>query len=849
MKTMRFLWISLVAVLVVCVGAFTWMTAYMSQQNEKAVGEIGEIYLDQMGKQIQLHFTSAVELYLSQVESIEWRTPAESVATSEEARNELVASIADLDFNYAALYSVDGESETLTGSATNIENKDAFLRAAAHDEDFATSALGSEGETLLLLGIAAHYPMSNGQTSQTLIVGLPIEDVSRTLSLDVSETQVYSHIITRDGSFVLSSSDIDESSYFTYLNDVADDENGELDTKLNQIKEAIAENRDISLTLSVDGEVINLYFAPLAHTDWYIVSVLPQGLISSPVSSLVNDRTAITLTACGLILLAVLVVFFVYFRMSRRQMEATEAARLEADSANMVKSRFLSSMSHDIRTPMNAIVGMAAIATAKMDNPQVVKDCLNKITLSSKHLLGLINDVLDMSKIESGKLSLNMAPVSLREVAEAIVGIVQGQAKAKNLYFDVFVEEVEVETIRCDGVRLNQVLLNLLSNALKFTPEGGSVSLTIAQTSSSRGAGWVSTSFVVHDTGIGMSKEFMERIFDSFSREDTSDVRRIEGTGLGMAITKSIVDEMGGTISIESTEGEGSTFTVVIDSECIASDQASLTLPGWTMLIVDDDEYLCKSAAHTLQEMDVIAEWTTSGSKALDLVSAHCDHQDAYRAVLIDWQMPSMDGIECARRIRQRIGNKAPILLISAYDWSEVEDEARAAGIDGFISKPLFASTLYDALSRFEEDPCQDQVNVDEEPEKPLDGFRILLAEDQELNWIVASELLHMQGATLDWAENGQVCVDRFAASREHYYDAILMDVQMPVMNGYEATRAIRSLAREDARTVPIIAMTADAFSEDAERSLMSGMDAHASKPIDVNELVRLLYEKTQKRA
>lgn len=356
------------------------------------------------------------------------------------------------------------------------------------------------------------------------------------------------------------------------------------------------------------------------------------------------------------------------------------------------------------------------------------------------------------------------------------------------------------------------------------------------------------TRFVVSDTGIGMSEAFMEHIFDSFSREDTIDVQRTEGTGLGMAITKSIVDEMAGTITVKSAEGLGSTFEVTIDSERIDEASEKPSLSGWTMLVVDDDEGLCQSAVNTLAELDVDADWTCSGAQALEMVSERDDTHDQYRAVLIDWQMPSMNGIECARRIRKHIGSDAPILLISAYDWSEVEDEARQAGIDGFISKPLFASTLYDTLSRFECAAVDEQVAVsDEDSPQPLLGVRILVAEDQELNWIVASELLSMQGAVLEWAENGQLCFERFQASEPYYYDAILMDVQMPIMDGYEATRAIRGLQRQDASTVPIIAMTADAFSEDAERSLESGMDAHASKPINVNELVRILREKMGK--
>ena len=569
---------------------------------------------------------------------------------------------------------------------------------------------------------------------------------------------------------------------------------------------------------------------------------MPYGALDEAVSSLGSQRAAITFVSCGILLAATLVVFFLYFRMSRRQLAAVEKAQREAERANRAKSEFLSNMSHDIRTPMNAIVGMTAIASANMDNREQVASCLRKISLSSKHLLGLINDVLDMSKIESGKLTLNLDAVCLRETVEGIASIIQPQVKSRKQSFDVFIQNIRRENVLCDGVRLNQVLLNLLSNALKFTPEGGRITMTVSQEDSARGEGFVRTHFIVQDTGIGMSEEFQKKIFDSFAREDSTRVQRTEGTGLGMAITKYIVDEMQGTITVASQRDKGSCFHVTLDLENAPDTEGEMRLPPWDMLVVDDDEPLCRSAADSLGEIGVRAEWALSGGQALALAQERRRQGRDYHVILLDWKLPGMDGIETARQLRRAIGDHVPILLISAYDWSDIEAPARQAGISGFMAKPLFKSTLYHGLLRF----AGDEPAQQEEPqEAALDftGIRILVAEDNELNWEIASELLSSYGFQLDWAENGRQCVDRFSASQPGDYALILMDLRMPVMNGYEATAAIRALDRPDSRSIPIIAMTADAFSEDIHRCLACGMNAHIAKPLDMRELLRLLQK------
>ena len=601
----------------------------------------------------------------------------------------------------------------------------------------------------------------------------------------------------------------------------------------------MSKNEIYSNVLEIGRDRSHVYCTSLPYSEWYLVMVMPYGQLSEMVTDLSSQWIWMVLGACGLILAALMLLFWKYFRLMHQQMVALEEARESAEHANKAKSEFLSNMSHDIRTPMNAIVGMTAIATANIDNPQQLQNCLKKIALSSKHLLGLINDVLDMSKIESGKMTLNMDQVSLREVMDSIVGIIQPQVKAKKQHFDVFIHDISTENVYCDSVRLNQVLLNFLSNAVKFTPEDGSIQVALYEEESPKGDKYVRIHLQVKDSGIGMSEEFQKKVFESFVREDNTRVHKTEGTGLGMAITKYIVDAMGGTIAVNSAPGKGTEFHVTLDMEKAELQEMDMVLPNWNMLVVDDDKQLCESTVASLESIGVNAEWALDGESAVEMVKKrHCQHDD-YQIILLDWKLPGIDGIETARRIRKHTGDDVPLLLISAYDWSEIEENARGAGISGFISKPLFKSTLFYGLKKFVDPLWQAQEDTLESSEH-FSGRHILLAEDNDLNWEIAEELLSDLGLELQRAENGQECVELFQKSPLGFYDAILMDIRMPVMTGYQASEAIRALERSDSN-LPIIAMTADAFSEDIKKCLDSGMNAHVAKPIDVDEVAHLL--------
>ena len=849
-KTIRFLWVSLLCLAALCVAVFAVITRIMVKRTDETLTRVANIYMEEINSQIKRHFDSLVEMQLAQLEGITLATPPGSIEVMDETViRRMTASGRSRNFAYLALYNTEGEADIIYGEPVTIREEEAFLHSLNQAEPKIVLGDTASGQKLLLLGVPVGYPVSNGYPMKdgnqctALLAGVSIEFINTALSLNVSNTLVFSDIIESNGRFLVNNSDADTDNYFQWLLENCEFEGQTPDQVAEQMGAALAQGEQFSLELSARGQRCHIYCSPLSNSEWYLVTVMPYGEMDEAVSDLGGQRAAIVLIGCGVLLAATLVVFFLYLRMANRQLAALEKAQQEAERASRAKSEFLSNMSHDIRTPMNAIMGMTAIATAHIDNKEQVRSCLRKITLSSKHLLGLINDVLDMSKIESGKLTLNVDLVCLRETAEGIVNIIQPQVRAKKQMFDILIRNISQENVYCDSVRLNQVLFNLLSNAVKFTPDGGSITMTLSQEPSPRGEKYIRTHFWVKDTGIGMSEAFQKKIFESFSREDNSRVQRTEGTGLGMAITKYIVDEMKGTITVASQQDKGSEFHVTLDLEIAPDPDSAAKLPPWEMLVVDDDPQLCTSTVENLREIGVRAEWALSGQQALEMaLERHRRGQD-YHVILLDWKMPRMDGIETARRLRAALGDRVSILLISAYDWSDFEDEARQAGVSGFIAKPLFKSTLYHGLLHFA-DPVSAAPQEDpQEDRQTFAGVRILLAEDNELNWEIASELLSAQGFVLDWAENGQVCLERFQASRPGEYSVILMDLRMPVMDGYQAARAIRALDRPDAAAVPIIAMTADAFSEDIHRCLECGMNAHVAKPLDMRELLRLLHK------
>lgn len=850
-KALKIFRATIVGTLLLFVLVFYMITVYMTRQNTSTLNQVADTYMQGMSVQIQSHFDTLLNMRLIQVRNVLLAFPPEEVAVmDDDAREQLSAIAQSRGFTHTYLMDMDGNMESVLGNPIEMEKADHFVAAMNRGEIMVTIGTEVDGTAVLIYGLSVGYPettgypMSNGNQCTALLVGVPIENLSNALSLGANESLIFTNIIDTDGTFIINNSgyEITENCFDWLLKNGRDANMENIEEVAENFQKAVSERKPYNAIVPIMGEMRRFRCTPMEHTEWMMISVMPHGVLDEALTSLGQQRVVSSLVSCGVIMCIMLIVYFIYWRYSVRQMKELADAREEALAANKAKSEFLSNMSHDIRTPMNAIVGMVAIAGANVDNRDKVLECLRKISLSSKHLLGLINDVLDMSKIESGKLTLNVDLVSLREMMEGIVSIIQPQVKAKKQSFNVFIHKIQTENIYADSVRLNQVLINLLSNAMKFTPEGGDITVTVEQEDSPRGKTYVRTHFWVKDTGIGMTKEFQEKIFESFVREDSARVRKTEGTGLGMAITKYIVDKSGGSIALKSEPDKGTEFHVIFDFERGESSAEEMVLPKWEVLVVDDDEELCLSAADSLNEIGVHAEWALDGYTAIEMTEKrHKQHRDYY-VVLLDCKMPELDGIETAREMRRRIGDDMPILLMSAYDWDDVEEEARAAGISGFISKPLFKSTLYHSLKPFAEQEIQD-ADLSAEPQMDFGGKRLLVAEDNELNWEIANELLSSVGFELDWAENGAVCVEKFAAAQPGYYNVILMDLRMPEMNGFEATRNIRAMEREDAGQIPIIAMTADAFSDDVKACLDCGMNGHVAKPLDIPELLRMLQK------
>ena len=529
-------------------------------------------------------------------------------------------------------------------------------------------------------------------------------------------------------------------------------------------------------------------------------------------------------------------------RKQREQTQALQDALMQAQHANRAKTTFLSNMSHDIRTPMNAIIGFSTIAVSHIENKAQVLDCLQKVLSSSNHLLSLINDILDMSRIESGKVQIKEQECNISEQMHNLVNIIQPQIKAKQLELFIDTFEVANEDVIADPLKLNQVFINLLSNAVKYTPAGGTISFRIMQKTTFR-HGYGDYTFIVKDNGIGMSPDFVEHIFEPFERESTVTQSGIQGTGLGMAITKNIVEMMGGTISVESEVGKGSTFTVELglklqDTEKTA--QQIKELEGLRALVVDDDFNTCDSVCKMLRQIGLRSEWTTSGREAVYRAGSAYKEGDSYHTYIIDWQMPGLSGVETTRQIRETVGNEAAIIILTAYDWTDIAEEAKAAGVTAFCAKPMFMSDLKTVLLAAN-NLLEKQEEIPEWTLSDFSGKRILLVEDNELNREIAEEILGEAGFLVDTAPDGTDAVAIMEKAEENYYEAILMDVQMPIMNGYEATQIIRRLPRNDVQNLPIIAMTANALEEDKEAALKNGMNAHIGKPLDMDMLISIL--------
>lgn len=631
-------------------------------------------------------------------------------------------------------------------------------------------------------------------------------------------------LIDSDGDYIIKSKTFKNSNFFEFYKSY-----NKTDSELlqNLQKEITSSTGSITI-LSSRGEKMLLAYTQISESvGWTFFSLIPVSDLK------VNIENWLLI---GVISAGLLVLFFIDLLFIQGINSKLRAAAKEAESASKAKTDFLSTMSHDIRTPMNAIIGLTAISQKNLGDKDAIRENLRKISIAGNHLLTLINDILDISKVESGKLVLSPVTFSIVEMVENLVNLSQPMVKEKNIDFNFRVNRMEKEYLYADQLRLNQIYINILSNAVKYTEPNGFVDVDMREEESPI-PGHVRLTYRVSDNGIGMSPEFMERMFQPFSRQTDSRVNKIQGTGLGLAITKKMVDLMGGTIDCQSEQGKGTTFTVVIDIEVADRQRDDMMLSPIDVLVVDDDDVFLQTTMDTFESLGVKAECAKSGTEALAMIKSRHQERHDYDVIMLDWKMPDMNGIETIRKIKSDIDDSIPILLISAYDRSDVEDEAKKAGASGFVSKPLFRSTLYEKINQL---LGNEVTSVEpEEDYSDLNGVHVLVAEDNEINWEIIQALLNSFGITAERAENGRVCLEMMKKAEEGRYTLIFMDVQMPEMNGLDATKAIRSLDNAWASSIPIIAMTADAFSENVTECLNAGMNGHIAKPVDIKLVIK----------
>ena len=642
-------------------------------------------------------------------------------------------------------------------------------------------------------------------------------------------------LIDADGDYIIKGHSFKNSSFFEFYRSY----NAIDPASAQELFEQITTSTGSFTMLNSRGEECLLAYTPVAATGgWTLLSFMPMKDLN------VNTENWLLI---GFISAGLLILFVFDLAVLLQFNQKLQAAAKEAELANKAKTDFLSTMSHDIRTPMNAIIGLTTIAERNRNDAESVGENLRKITQASNHLLTLINDILDISKVESGKLSLSPQTFSIVETVENLVNLSQPMIKEKNIAFNFRTSRMEIEYLYADQLRLNQIYINILSNAIKYTEPGGRVSVDMREEESQM-PGCVRLTYVVADSGIGMSPEFMETMYQPFSRQTDSRVNSIQGTGLGLAITKQMVDLMGGTIDCQSEQGKGTTFTVLLDLPIADRQREDMMLEPMDVLIVDDDAILLETAVETLTSLGMTADHAGSGLEALGMIKRRHEAGRDYGIVILDWKMPDIDGMETIRRIRAEVDANTPILLISAYDWSDIEDVAKESGANGFVSKPLFRSTLYDKINEILGNEAKSV-----EPENDysdLQGMRILIAEDNDINWEVISAMLGMFEIATERAKNGRICVEKMEQAPEGSYDLVFMDVQMPEMNGLDATRAIRSLEDPWASSIPIIAMTADAFSENVTECLNAGMNGHIAKPVDIKLVIKEIRRiKEEKRS
>ena len=699
-----------------------------------------------------------------------------------------------------------------------------------------TNPVNGEQSLAFCNHITLHDPETAAPRDAILLRVLPLSELAQKWVFPQEEFEnAELSLIDADGDYIIKGHSFKNSSFFEFYRSYNAIDSASAKELFGKVTSSTG---SFTMLNSRNEECILAYTPVDAAEGWTLLNFMPEKDLN------VNTENWLLI---GFVSAGLLILFVFDLAIMLSFNKQLQASAREAETANKAKTDFLSTMSHDIRTPMNAIIGLTTIAEKNLGDTESVGENLRKITMASNHLLTLINDILDISKVESGKLNLSPQTFSIVETVENLVNISQPMIKEKNIDFNFRTSRMEIEYLYADRLRLNQIYINILSNAIKYTEPCGHVSVDMREEESPT-PGCVRLTYTVSDSGIGMSPEFMENMYQPFSRQTDSRVNSIQGTGLGLAISKQMVDLMGGTIDCQSEQGKGTTFTVILDIPIADRQREDMMLEPMDALIVDDDEILLETAVDTLESLGLTADRAESGLEALGMILHRHETGRDYSIVILDWKMPDIDGVETIRRIRTEVDANIPILLISAYDWSDIEDAAKEAGANGFVSKPLFRSILYDKINEL---LGTEAKSVEPENDySDLQGMNILIAEDNDINWEIISTMLSMFAITTERAENGRICVDKMEQAAEGSYDLIFMDIQMPEMNGLDATRNIRALDDPWASSIPIIAMTADAFSENVTECLNAGMNGHIAKPIDIKLVIKEIRRiKEEKRS
>lgn len=843
-KRVVWLVVGMVAILIISIISYI---QYSRSATEDAAHNVSLFYLEELDSNVTQVFQSHFDGYFKELNLALFATRAAETDSKRELEYHMDNMADRGQFAYYALLDEDGNvyindpdyesqylADFLRGCDTargNITIEKCEMPDGTSSDVFIIAQAALAGTTVM-----------DGKKIVLGAKGIPAEKVRKEILLRGEDNDAFVHMIMPDGTYLIAGDNeklVKSDNYFSDLGATAVFEDG---YSLEKMQDDIKNQHDNSTAYYIGDELYYGYYSFLPRSGWSLVVTVPFDTIMGTM-----EKTANRVTFGGIfvmmLMVIVLAVIFVIFIRQRNTSLKLNMQRIEAEERNLAKSTFLSSMSHDIRTPMNAIIGFTNLALRQENSPRV-QEYLSKISTSSNHLLSLINDVLDMSRIESGKMNIEWTKCNLSEILHGLQTIMQGQVTAKQQHLHMDVLDVVNENVWCDKMRMNQVLLNFLSNAVKFTPAGGSITVSLAQKKCDR-EGYGMYEFRVKDTGIGMTEEFAKKVFEPFEREKSETVNKIQGTGLGMSIAKNIIDMMGGTVRVETALHKGTEFIVNVElkiqEEMDEVDSSELEkLSGLKAMVVDDDFAACDGIIKSLHRFGMDAEWSMSGREALLRIKQSQELDKSYNVFIIDWQLPDLNGLEVIRQIRRISDEDIPVILMSSYSWSDIENEAEEVGVSAFCSKPIFMSdlqrTLVDVLSREAEEDKGD-------PLERFKGSRLLLVEDNELNREIATEILQEYDFIVENAENGQVAVDKVAAAAAGYYDVVLMDIQMPVMDGYEATKEIRSLPDAQVAAVPIMAMTANAFEEDKRNALEAGMNGHIAKPIDVNVLLEVLNE------